>query len=104
MGEAKGDGSRIKTYFVPMNYTNLTAQERLNYESVRVDLRFAEQAAGVMGVVFKTSVGEYFQVSRSINFTYSLRSPKYQCPVSGCGALEQLCLSDYFPVFVSGGN
>ena len=34
-------------------HTNLTRQERLNYESVRVDLRFAEQAAaGVMGVVF----------------------------------------------------
>ena len=40
--EAKGDGSRNKIYFVPMNYTNLTAQERLNYESVRVDLRFAQ--------------------------------------------------------------
>ena len=42
VGEAKGDGRRIKIYFVPMNYTNLTAQERLNYESVRVDLRFAQ--------------------------------------------------------------
>ena len=40
-----------------MNYTNLTAQERLNYESVRVDLRFAEQAAGVMGVVFNKRGG-----------------------------------------------
>ena len=39
VGEAKGDGRRIKIYFVPMNYT---AQERLNYESVRVDLRFAQ--------------------------------------------------------------
>ena len=42
VGEAKGDGRRNKIYFVPMNYTNLTAQERLNYESVRVDLRFAQ--------------------------------------------------------------
>ena len=42
VGEAKGDGRRIKICFVPMNYTNLTAQERRNYESVRVDLRFAQ--------------------------------------------------------------
>ena len=62
VGEAKGDGSRIKTYFVPMNYTNLTAQERLNYESVRVDLRFAEQAAGVMGVVFNKRGGIFLSV------------------------------------------
>ena len=62
MGEARGDGRRIKTYFVPMNYTNLTAQERLNYESVRVDLRFAEQAAGVMGVVFNKRGGIFSSV------------------------------------------